>query len=342
MIATHASRPIRSASASGPIGWAKPSLAIVSIASASATLLERVHLVDEGHQDAVRDEPGDVVGLGGRLAELLGDGRRSPPRVSSDVAAPGMIDEGHDRDRVEEVHPDHPVRTVVAAASVPIGIEEVFEESARGSRRRCGRAPLSPVHPRPRPRSSGRPRRARRGRDAASTIGLRATLLGEPGQAALHRLEPPLEVPPTESCSDTRRPGGHADPAPHLPAPTTRTCSNTRATDAFVKIAAAAAKHQTSCIACDAQHSPLRPLARDPPAKRDVARRRSSSPRRSTRRPRRDHRAATLPRSDARRGRSVGRRGHSRAGRATTCVGGADPRYKPVARGLGSGSRPVR
>src|SRR2546423_208675 len=37
MIATHVSRPIRSASASGPIGCAKPSLAIVSIASGSAT-----------------------------------------------------------------------------------------------------------------------------------------------------------------------------------------------------------------------------------------------------------------------------------------------------------------
>ena len=37
MIATHVSRPIRSASASGPIGCAKPSFAIVSIASASAT-----------------------------------------------------------------------------------------------------------------------------------------------------------------------------------------------------------------------------------------------------------------------------------------------------------------
>ena len=37
MIATHVSRPIRSASASGPIGWLKPSFAIVSIASGSAT-----------------------------------------------------------------------------------------------------------------------------------------------------------------------------------------------------------------------------------------------------------------------------------------------------------------
>jgi hypothetical protein len=37
MIATHVSRPIRSASASGPIGCAKPSFAIVSIASGSAT-----------------------------------------------------------------------------------------------------------------------------------------------------------------------------------------------------------------------------------------------------------------------------------------------------------------
>ena len=37
MIATQVSSPIRSASASGPIGWAKPSFAIVSIASGSAT-----------------------------------------------------------------------------------------------------------------------------------------------------------------------------------------------------------------------------------------------------------------------------------------------------------------
>src|SRR5438105_2185400 len=37
MIATHVSRPMRSASASGPIGCANPSFAIVSIASGSAT-----------------------------------------------------------------------------------------------------------------------------------------------------------------------------------------------------------------------------------------------------------------------------------------------------------------
>src|SRR4029079_10275311 len=79
MIATQVSRPIRSASASGPIGCAKPSFAIVSIASGSATpssrayaLLEGVRrLVDEGHQDAVRDEAREVARLGRGLAELL-------------------------------------------------------------------------------------------------------------------------------------------------------------------------------------------------------------------------------------------------------------------------------
>ena len=65
MIATHVSSPIRSASASGPIGCAKPSFAIVSIASGSATpSMQRVRrLVDERHQDPVRDEAGEVVRL---------------------------------------------------------------------------------------------------------------------------------------------------------------------------------------------------------------------------------------------------------------------------------------
>ena len=111
MIATQVSRPIRSARASGPIGCAKPSFAIVSIASGLGDALhQRVgRLVDERHQDAVRDEAGEVVRLRRLLAELAGqlDDRRGG--LVRGLHRPDHLDEPQHRHRVEEVHADHAV-----------------------------------------------------------------------------------------------------------------------------------------------------------------------------------------------------------------------------------------
>ena len=72
MIETHVSSPIRSASASGPMGWLKPSFAMVSIASGLGdAVLQRVHgLVDVRHENAVGDEAREIVRLGRRLPQL--------------------------------------------------------------------------------------------------------------------------------------------------------------------------------------------------------------------------------------------------------------------------------
>ena len=109
MIATHVSRPMRSASASGPIGCAKPSFATVSIACGFGHALEeRIgRLVDERHEDPVRDEAGQVAGLGRRLPKVERELRVIAAAASSEVSRPRItstsFQHGH---RVEEVHAD--------------------------------------------------------------------------------------------------------------------------------------------------------------------------------------------------------------------------------------------
>ena len=147
MIATHVSRPIRSASASGPIGCPKPSFATVSIASGVGDAVrERVdRLVDERHQDPVRDEAGDVARLDRLLAEVARErddrrGRLVGGRVGAD-----HLDEAQHRHGVEEVHADH------ALGPPGDGGERADREGARvrgedrvrraAPRRRAGRCP---------------------------------------------------------------------------------------------------------------------------------------------------------------------------------------------------------
>ena len=112
MIATQVSRPIRSASASGPIGWLKPSFAIVSIASGLGDALhQRVGgLVDERHQDPVGDEAGEVARLGGHPCRARAASSTIAAAVSSEVCdGADHLDELHQRHRVEEVHADDAV-----------------------------------------------------------------------------------------------------------------------------------------------------------------------------------------------------------------------------------------
>ena len=84
-IARQVSRPIRSASASGPIGWLRPSwIAGVDVLDRAEALVEReAGLVEQRDQHAVDDEARDVARHDGRLAEPLGQrARRLVGRVA--------------------------------------------------------------------------------------------------------------------------------------------------------------------------------------------------------------------------------------------------------------------
>ena len=90
MIATQVSRPIRSASASGPSGCAKPELRdrVDRLGLGDAVVQRPDGLVDERHQDPVRDEAREVVGDGRRLAELDAPAAVIASAVSSEVSLP--------------------------------------------------------------------------------------------------------------------------------------------------------------------------------------------------------------------------------------------------------------
>ena len=160
MIATHVSRPIRSASASGPIGCAKPSFAHVSIARLRHALHQRVRgLVDERHQDAVRDEAGEVVRLGRGLAQVAGEGDDRLGRLVGRLLGTDHLDEGEHRHGIEEVHADHALRARSRPRSSVMGIEDVFEASTASAGRASSAERKSAFFAsgsRRSPRSSGR------------------------------------------------------------------------------------------------------------------------------------------------------------------------------------------
>ena len=124
------SRPIRSASASGPIGWFIPSFITSSIASALPDPLVEAEdrLVDHRHQHPVGDEARRVVHLHRRLAHRRATPRRRRRRSSwLGGQAADDLDQLHQRHRVHEVHADHLVRAARwPAASLVIEIELVL------------------------------------------------------------------------------------------------------------------------------------------------------------------------------------------------------------------------
>src|SRR4051794_19403258 len=74
-------------------------------------VVQRPHrLVDERHQDPVRDEAREVVCDGRRLAEVARELRDLAGGLVGGVAAADDLDELQDRYGIEEVHADHPVR----------------------------------------------------------------------------------------------------------------------------------------------------------------------------------------------------------------------------------------
>ena len=108
MIETHVSRPIRSASASGPSGCAKPSFAIVSIASASATpsISAYAASLTNGMRMRFETKPGKSFASAGVLPRSSASATIALA-VSSDVCTRAdHLDELQHRHGVEEVHAD--------------------------------------------------------------------------------------------------------------------------------------------------------------------------------------------------------------------------------------------
>ena len=182
-------------------------------------------LVDERHQDAVRDEAGEVARLGGRLAEFLARAATIAAAVSSEVWRPRIdLDELQHRHRVEEVHADDAVR--------PPGRRGQRRDRDRGRVRgedRLVREELvgAPEHVLLHGRvlddrldqQVGR----RRGRRPARCARAPRPGPGRPSRRAAsrlfsHRREPAVDRPRAASWSETRRPSGHdlRDAAAHL------------------------------------------------------------------------------------------------------------------------------
>jgi hypothetical protein len=144
MIATHVSSPIRSASASGPIGWAKPSFAIVSIASASATpsCSAQTASLMNGIRIRFETKPGKSLATAGVLPRSSASATIAEA-VSSDVSRPRTISTSFSTGTgLKKCIPITRSGRSVTEASEVIGIEDVFEARTApraGSRRRGGR-----------------------------------------------------------------------------------------------------------------------------------------------------------------------------------------------------------
>ena len=117
MMCRQTSRPMKSASASGPMGWFRPSLSAgVDVLGCRQALLVGAHrFAEEGHEDAVDDEARPVAADDDLLAQLGRD--RAHARLGRVIrlGATDQLDERHDRHRAEEVHADEAGAAAVAA-----------------------------------------------------------------------------------------------------------------------------------------------------------------------------------------------------------------------------------
>ena len=237
MIATHVSRPIRSASASGPIGCAKPSRAIVSIASASATPSISAYAASlmNGMRMRFETKPGKSRASAGSLPRSRAscDDRRG--RLVGRLHGADHLDELQHRHRVEEVHADHvlgPLRHRGERRDRDRRRVRREDRVVRAARRpRGGRRP-------PSSRASSTTASINRSASTRSSTGVTRASTSSAGappfSASRSRLlriaaRPRSIAPGNGSCSDTRRPDAAttcAIPPPICPAPTTRTCSN--------------------------------------------------------------------------------------------------------------------
>ena len=242
MIATHVSSPIRSASASGPIGCAKPSFAIVSIASGSATPSWSAQTASLMNGIRIRFEtkPGKSFATAGVLpssrassviaAAVSSEVSRPRTTSTSDITGTGL----------KKCIPITRSGRPVAAASVEIGIEDVFEArtasagSVSSARRKTSSLTAASSTTASIIRSAGT--RSSTGSTRPSTSSGSAP----PFSASLPRLRrivsrPRSTAPGAASYSETRRPEPAttwAMPPPICPAPTTRTCPNSHEAEA--------------------------------------------------------------------------------------------------------------
>src|SRR6266542_463765 len=235
MIAKQVSSPIRSASASGPSGCAKPSFAIVSIASASATpsCSAQTASLMNGIRMRFETNPGKSFATAG----VLPSSRASSviaSAVSSDVSRARMISTSFSTGTgLKKCIPITLSGRFVAAASDPIGIEEVFDAStASGGNASSACRKISSFTS----ASSTTASSIRSARTRPSTGVILASASSGPAppfSASFSRLfriaaSPRSTAPGAESWIDTRRPEAAttwAMPPPICPAPTTRTCS---------------------------------------------------------------------------------------------------------------------
>ena len=168
MIATQVSRPIRSASASGPSGCAKPSVAMVSIASGSATpsISAQAASLMNGIRMRLETNPGKSRASAGVLPSSSREGDDRRRRLVGGLEPADDLDELQHGHRVEEVHADHAVGP--ARGRGQRGDRDrrgVRGQDRLGRQRLVGAAEhvlLDGRRPRRRPRSSGRRRPARR------------------------------------------------------------------------------------------------------------------------------------------------------------------------------------
>ena len=238
MIATHVSRPIRSASASGPIGCPKPSFATVSIASASATpVRERAdRLVDERHQDPVRRRSRRRRAPRPAPCRGRARARRSPPPSRPRSPRRGSPRRAQHRHRVEEVHPDHAIgpcrspRRARRSGSSSCSRRGSRPRAASASARRktssltCGVLDDRLDH------QVGLDELVDGATRASTSRRVGAALLGELREASLASSRAPARSRPgtgrraRRAVPRRRRPGRF--PPPICPAPTTSTCSH--------------------------------------------------------------------------------------------------------------------
>src|SRR5919201_1082788 len=136
MIATHVSRPIRSARASGPIGWLKPSLAIVSIASASPTPSSSAYAASlmKGIRIRFETNPGKSRASAGVFPSSTASSAIAAA-VASEVSSPRITSTSvNSGTGLKKCIPITRSGRRVAAARDVIGIEDVFEARIASAR----------------------------------------------------------------------------------------------------------------------------------------------------------------------------------------------------------------
>ena len=129
MIETHVSRPMRSASASGPIGCANPSFAMVSIASASATPSMSAYAASfrKGMRMRFETNPGKSFACAGVFPSSSASATTAAA-VSSEVCAARITSTSASTGTgLKKCIPMTFSGRAVTAASEVIGIDDVFE-----------------------------------------------------------------------------------------------------------------------------------------------------------------------------------------------------------------------